>query len=76
MCAVLASTMPTTALDTDVPIERISVLSPFAAPVSDAGTAPTISAGSEEYASPMPAPRITDVRIVCQAACIRPSPPP
>lgn len=46
--AVFASTMPITALDTDVPMERISVLSPFAAPVSEAGTAPTISAGREE----------------------------
>ncbi len=46
--AVLASTMPITALDTDVPMERIRVLRPFAAPVSEAGTAPTISAGSEE----------------------------
>ncbi len=46
--AVFASTMPTTALDTDVPMDRISVLRPFAAPVSEAGTAPTISAGREE----------------------------
>ncbi len=45
--AVLASTIPTTALDTDVPIERIRVLRPLAAPVSEAGTAPTISAGRE-----------------------------
>ncbi len=46
--AVLASTMPMTALETDVPMDRISVLRPLAAPVSEAGTAPTISAGSEE----------------------------
>ncbi len=47
-CAVFASTMPMTALDTEVPMERIRVLRPLAAPVSEAGTAPMISAGSEE----------------------------
>ena len=46
--AVLASTMPMTALDTDVPMDRIRVLRPLAAPVSDGSTAPMISAGSEE----------------------------
>ena len=74
--AVLARTMPMTALDTDVPIERIRVLRPLAAPVSDAGTAPMISAGSEEYARPMPAPRTTAMTMVCQAALIRPRPAP
>ncbi len=73
---VFASTMPITALDTEVPIERIRVLSPLAAPVSEASTAPMISAGSEEYASPMPAPSSTAIRMVCQAALIRPSPAP
>ncbi len=45
---VLARTMPMTALDTDVPMDRIRVLRPLAAPVSEAGTAPMISAGREE----------------------------
>ncbi len=71
-----ASTMPMTALDTDVPIERIRVLRPLAALVSDGSTAPTIRAGSEEYARPMPAPTITEMITVCQAALIRPSPAP
>lgn len=46
--AVLARTMPITALDTEVPMDRIRVLRPLAAPVSDASTAPMIRAGSEE----------------------------
>nr|MCF0101084.1 hypothetical protein [Streptomyces sp. MH191] len=46
--ALLASTMPMTALEVEVPMERASVLRPLAAPVSEAGTAPTMSAGSEE----------------------------
>ncbi|SCF78736.1 hypothetical protein GA0115280_112232 [Streptomyces sp. Cmuel-A718b] len=45
---VLASTMPMTALDTEVPMDRIRVLRPLAAPVSDGSTAPMIRAGSEE----------------------------
>lgn len=73
---VLASTMPITALDTDVPIDRIRVFRPLAAPVSDGSTAPMISAGSEEYASPIPAPSTTAITTVCQAALIRPSPAP
>ncbi|MFD0657454.1 hypothetical protein [Thermocatellispora tengchongensis] len=47
-CAVPARTMPMTALETEEPIERINVLRPLAEPVSEAGTAPTIRAGSEE----------------------------
>lgn len=73
---VFASTMPMTALDSEVPIDRISVFRPLAAPVSDASTAPMISAGSEEYASPIPAPSTTAITTVCQAALIRPSPAP
>ena len=44
-CVIWASTTPMTALETEVPIDRISVLSPLAAAVSDSGTAPMISAG-------------------------------
>lgn len=73
---VFASTMPITALDTDVPIDRIRVFRPLAAPVSDGSTAPMISAGSEEYASPMPAPSTTAITTVCQAALISPCPAP
>ena len=73
---VWASTMPITALDTDVPMERIRVFRPLAAPVSDGSTAPMIRAGSEEYARPMPAPTTTEMMMVCQAAFIRPRPPP
>ena len=68
--------MPITALDTEVPIDRIRVFRPLAAPVSDGSTAPMISAGSEEYARPMPAPTTTEMMMVCQAALIRPRPPP
>ncbi|MEV6208470.1 hypothetical protein [Kitasatospora sp. NPDC051914] len=39
------STTPTTAAEVEVPIERIRLLSPFAAAVSEAGTADMISAG-------------------------------
>ncbi len=73
---IWASTMPITALDTEVPIERIRVFSPLAAPVSDGSTAPMISAGSEEYARPMPAPTTTAMMTVCQGAFIRPMPAP
>jgi hypothetical protein len=43
--AVSAGTLPITALATDVPMFRISTLRSFAAPVSEAATTPTISAG-------------------------------
>lgn len=46
--AVSAMTMPMTALEAEEPIERIRVLRPLAAPVSEARTAPTIRAGREE----------------------------
>lgn len=73
---VCASTMPITALDTEVPMERIRVFRPLAAPVSDGSTAPMIRAGSEEYARPIPAPTTTEMTTVCQAALIRPRPAP
>ncbi|MEU1103629.1 hypothetical protein [Streptomyces tibetensis] len=38
---------PATALAVDVPMDRISVFRLFAAPVSEAGTAPMMSAGIE-----------------------------
>ncbi len=47
-----------TAAALDVPIDRMRELRPFAAAVSDTGTAPMISAGIDEYDSPTPAPMI------------------
>ncbi len=42
---IWARTTPATALETEVPMERISVLRLLAAAVSDTGTAAMISAG-------------------------------
>lgn len=50
------STMPTTAVDNDVPTARIRAFTPFASPVCVAGTTDMISAGIAEYAMPRPAP--------------------
>jgi len=41
-------TAPTTALEIDVPSARASALMPFAAAVSDIGTAALMSAGNDE----------------------------
>ena len=45
---IRARTTPTTALEVEVPMERIRVLSPLAAPDSDGSTAPRIRAGTAE----------------------------
>ena len=53
-------------------MERIRVLRLLAAAVSDAGTAPMISAGIAPYAKPMPgADDDRDEHQACQAAPIR-----
>src|SRR5690242_10946146 len=51
---ICASTTPTTAADTDVPTERIRVLTLVADAVSDRGTEPMIRAGIAPYARPTP----------------------
>ena len=62
-----------TALEADVPIERISALSPLAAAVSDGGTDVMMSAGMAAYARPTPAAITEEPMITCQAERISPS---
>src|SRR5690625_764737 len=66
LSVIAASTAPATALDTDVPIERISVFRLFAAAVSVSGTAAMTSAGIAPYARPIPAPMMLDASTRCQ----------
>ena len=60
-----------TALEVAVPTARIRELRPFADAVSVTGTAPMISEGMAAYATPTPAPMITDETMSSKALCIR-----
>lgn len=60
-----------TALADDVPIDRMRVLRLFAAPVSDAGTAPMMRAGMAPKVKPMPAPTMQDAKMNCQTSSMR-----
>src|SRR5690242_11765967 len=62
---------PAMALADEVPMERIRVLRLFAAAVSDAGTAPMMSAGIEPYVKPMPAPMTQETSTKCRTSLIR-----
>jgi hypothetical protein len=65
-----ASMVAITALEVDVPTERISAFRPFADAVSVTGTEPMISAGMAAYAMPTPAPMITDAAMISSALSI------
>ena len=67
---IWASTTPAMALAQDVPMDRIRVFRLFAAAVSDAGTAPMMSAGMEPYVNPMPAPITEETSTRCQTSDI------
>ena len=56
MIVMAPITLPSTALHTAAPIERISRLSPPAAADCDAGTAASMSAGMAEYVHARPIP--------------------
>ena len=71
LSVISASTAPATALDTDVPMERMSVLRLFAAAVSVTGTAAITSAGIAPYARPMPDPMIIEASTRCQISAIK-----
>ncbi len=60
----------------DVPIDRIRVLRPLAAPVSPAGTALMMSVGIAEYAIPTPVPMTAEMMAICQTEVSIAMPPP